>query len=330
VRCNIVPIASLLPLEQVFPVHLKNLGDMIDDSGIMMKALIVDIEDGIILDGSHRYAYLLSRGFKEAPVYLVDYDDENIRVGSRLLHKFLIKEGEDVKISKQICREHARSGSLFPPRTTRHFFPFRKADISLPLGRLVQGRPVSVDHLVSDADINEEINHNRSYIEEISEEYEAIIQYLSEVAQTKKYLEDQVLKMSNSKKIAFFPGKFQPPHIGHVQTLLRLMPYYKKIIIGVTEHRVDDIDISLDDIKAMLSSFLKSFEHVEICEVEGVLTEKEDLRGLPEFDVLLSGNKEVLRWAEEHGVEAKFVHRSEGLFCSGTEMRLVIKEGVNA
>ena len=34
---------------------------------------------------------------------------------------------------------------------------------------------------------------------------------------------------------AFFPGKFHPPHIGHVQTILDILPDYDKVIIGVTE-----------------------------------------------------------------------------------------------
>lgn len=194
---EIVPINRLIPLEQVFPTHLKNLEDMIDKNGFMMKAIIADEKDGTILDGSHRYVYLLKKGFKTAPVYWVNYDDENIRVGSKLLHKFLIEEKENINISKKICRERALSGNLFPPRTTRHFFPFRKADITLPLKQLKKGKPVDVLHLIADVDINEEIKSNKDYIKEINEEYEAIIQYLSEVSQTKKYLEYQVLKMEN-------------------------------------------------------------------------------------------------------------------------------------
>ena len=323
-RYEIVSIDSLIPLEQVFPTHLNNLEKMINSSGFMLKAIIADEKYGTILDGSHRYVYLLKNGFKTAPVYWVDYDDENIRVGSKLLHKFLIREKENIKISKKICRDRSLSGNLFPPRTTRHFFPFRKADITLPLKQLKKGKPIDVLHLIADVDVNEEIESNKGYIEEINEEYEVIIQYLSEVSQTKKYLEYQVLKMSNSKKVAFFPGKFQPPHIGHIQTIMNILPHYKKIIIGITEDRPDGINVTSNYIKNILNQFFKSFDHVEICKIKGVLTKKENLDGLPEFDVLLSGNEKVIKWGDKHNIESKYIPRSEGMFCSGTEIRSIL------
>ena len=179
-KYKIVSIRSLVPLEKVFPTHLKNLEKMIDNDGFMLKAIIIDEKTGIVLDGSHRYVYLLKKGFKEAPVYLVNYNDENIRVGTHLRHRFLI-DG-DSGISKKECCSRALSGNLFSPRTTRHFFPFRKADISLPLDRLRKGKPVDVKHLISDVDTSEEITHNKTYIKEINEEVEVIIQYLSEVS----------------------------------------------------------------------------------------------------------------------------------------------------
>ena len=131
--------------------------------------------------------------------------------------------------------------------------------------------------------------------------------------------------MSRSKKVAFFPGKFQPPHIGHVQTLLNILPYYKKLIIGLTEDRASNINISTEDIKHILVPFFKSFDNVEICEIKGVLTEKKDLNGLPEFDIILSGNSKVLEWATNHKLNSKYIPRSEGVFCSGTEIRLALE-----
>lgn len=325
-RYEIVDIHRLIPLEKVFPTHLKNLEEMINKSGYMMKAIIADEKDGIVLDGSHRYVYLLKNGFKTAPVYWVDYSDENIRVGTKLLHKFLIEE--EVGISKQSCCERALNGDLLPPRTTRHFFAFRKADITLPLSQLKKGKPIGVSNLIANVDVNEEIDHNKKYIEEINEEYEAIIQYLSEVSQTKKYLEDQVFRMSESKKIAFFPGKFQPPHIGHVQTILKIYPYYKKIIIAITEDKAEGLDINVEEITSVLTSFFKSFENIEICAIRGILTKKKDLEDLPEFDILLSGNRKVLSWAKKYNVKLGYIPRSEGIFCSGTEIRLCLGENI--
>ena len=98
-KCEIVSIDKLLPLELVFPTHLKNLEDMINKDGFLLKAVIVDRKTGTVLDGSHRYVYLLKNGYKEVPVYWTDYDDENIRVGTILSHRFMI-DG-DCGISKE-------------------------------------------------------------------------------------------------------------------------------------------------------------------------------------------------------------------------------------
>jgi len=58
--------------------------------------------------------------------------------------------------------------------------------------------------------------------------------------------------------------------------------------------------------------------------IKGVLTEKKNLDGLPEFDTLLSGNDNVLTWAENNGIKASYIHRSDGYLCSGTEIRSIL------
>ena len=143
-KYEIVPITKLKPLEQVFPEHLRNLETMIDKDGFILKAIIIDKKTGIVLDGSHRYVYLLKNGYKEAPVFMVDYLSEDIRVGTRLEHRFFI-EGTS-GISKKECIDRGVSGNIYPPRTTRHFFPFRKSDISLPLTSLKKLRKLIEFH----------------------------------------------------------------------------------------------------------------------------------------------------------------------------------------
>jgi nicotinamide mononucleotide adenylyltransferase len=325
-KYEIVSIDKLKPLEKVFPTHLKNLEAMIDSDGFLLKAIIADVKTGTVLDGSHRYAYLLKKGFKEAPVYWADYDDENIRVGTHLSHRFLIDGSSG--ITKHACRQRALSGLLFTPRTTRHFFTFRKTDISLPLSSLKIGEPVDISHLVADVGVVDEIQHNEHYIAEIDEEVETIVRYLSEVMETKKYLLDQIDSMNESKLVALFPGKFHPPHIGHIQTILGLLPRYKRLIVGVSEHQPEQAILTPDEIQKTLVSFFEDYEDVNVCRISGVLVEKETLDGLPKFDVMLSGNEDVLEWAKKHGLEARRVPRSVGYLYSGTEIRTAFtKEG---
>ena len=118
---------------------------------------------------------------------------------------------------------------------------------------------------------------------------------------------------------AFFPGKFQPPHLGHVLTIMGIYNEYDKIIIGVT----DDTPRVLEQ-KVVRNVFEKVFQHlpkIEVAVIEGVLCLRPSREGLPEFDVLLTGNPDVVTWAKNHEVPSRFIHRSEGLGFSGTMIR---------
>ena len=323
-KYEITSINNLKPLEKVFPNHLRNLEKMIDSDGYVLKAIIADKTHGVILDGSHRYAYFLKRGYKEVPVHWVDYGNDSVRVGTKLKHRFLIDGC--VYISKEECIKRALTGDLFLPRTTRHFFTFRKSDITLPLSELKKGKPNDISHLIYDCEIMKEISHNEKYIGEIDEENEIIIKYLFEIAETKQYLLQQISDMKNSMKVAFFPGKFHPPHLGHIQTILKLMGKYKKVIVCVSGHVPDDAITTPQNIFAEIKKFFNNNEDIDVIFLDEILVEKKDLTGLPKFDVLLSGNQDVLDWAEKQNIKGEFMARSEGFLFSGTEMRNIIRE----
>jgi nicotinamide mononucleotide adenylyltransferase len=127
----------------------------------------------------------------------------------------------------------------------------------------------------------------------------------------------------NNDQIAFFPGKFHPPHIGHIITILNFLPKYKKVIIGVSEHMPETAIATPDEIINMLKSFFLNFDgDIEIYKIKGVLVEKKDTIGLPKFDILLSGNKDVLDWAYSMGIECKYTERSTCI--NGTEVRRLL------
>jgi len=191
---EIVNISKLKPLELVFPNHLENLSKMLLDSGVIKSPILADRKTGIVLDGSHRYIFFLKNGYKNVPVVFVNYQDENIRVGSKLIHRFLIDS--ELSISKAEVLDRGLTGRLFTPRTTRHFFPFRKNKfVNLKLSELKKGSPVNVDKYIANVSIQDEINHNDMYIEEIEFEIDEMIKYMEEVRQTKDYLKKQIKLM---------------------------------------------------------------------------------------------------------------------------------------
>ncbi len=171
-----------------------------------------------------------------------------------------------------------------------------------------------------------EINENS--IKEINEEIDEIIDHLTELYETRKYLTRQLELMKESMKVAFFPGKFHPPHIGQIQTIFRILNKYKKIILCVSGHMPDDPVTTPYKIYCLLKSFFKDYDNIEVIFLDEILINKTNLDGLPQFDVLLSGNEAVLNWAKSYNIECEFCERSEGFLLVGTDIREILnKEG---
>jgi cytidyltransferase-like protein len=186
-------INKLKPLEMVFASHLQNLSSMIEKSKSVDKPLIVDINSKVILDGSHRFAYLKSIGCRFAPVLFVDYKDESIFVGNRLKHRFIKDKNHTITKSEVI--KNALNEELYEPRTTRHFFPFIKEDYPTSLEKLEPSGSVDIKYLISKTDKKQEIEHNVKFIEEIDEEIAHLNRYIKEEFQTKEYLTKQIKMM---------------------------------------------------------------------------------------------------------------------------------------
>ena len=124
-------------------------------------------------------------------------------------------------------------------------------------------------------------------------------------------------------KTALFPGKFQPPHLGHIQSLMSLYDDYEKIIIGVTEDYPNVIPV-----KEVITIFEDIFKHLkkyEVIAISGILVKSKSLSHLPDFDVLVSGNDKVISHISSFSKETRFLTRSQGIGYSGTEIRTLIK-----
>ena len=320
----IISINLLKPLEKVFSYHLKNLSKMILDDGFVKAPIIAEKKHGIVLDGSHRYIFFLMSGYKEVPVKFVDYDDEHIRVGARLIHRHLIEER--LSISKQDIIRRGLAGELFPPRTTRHFFPFRKNErIDLSLDSLKRGKAVEVTNFISDSSLQDEIDHNKQYLSEIEHEFDELIRYMEEVRQTKNYLKTQIQMMKvKSTSVAFFPGKFQPVHMGHITSIMKIFDDYEKIIIGITSDSPNIL--SLDERKNIFESVLYKFEKIEYVFFDTSLIDIKDKTRLPQFDVCVSGNEKVIDFMNKNNFKTRLLKRSKGVGYSGTEIRSIFEK----
>ena len=127
--------------------------------------------------------------------------------------------------------------------------------------------------------------------------------------------------------IAFFPGKFQPVHLGHIVTLMSIYNKYDKIIVGITEDKPEII--SQEERKRIFESVLKYLPKFEIVLIKGAIVNSISLEHLPNFDVCLTGNHEVIEKLNEFGLKTEMIERSQGIGYSGTEIRSLLKNNLN-
>ena len=145
---------------------------------------------------------------------------------------------------------------------------------------------------------------------------------MEEVRQTKNYLKSQILMMQeNAKPVAFFPGKFQPVHMGHIASLMRIFDDYDKIIICITSDSPNIL--SFDERKSSFQSVLSKFNKIEYFFLETALVNIKDINILPTFDVCVSGNKSVIDFMRSNNFKTRLLGRSQGVGYSGTLLRSI-------
>lgn len=264
-KYEIVKIERLKPLEFVFAHHLHNLETMISD--VVNKPIIADINTGTILDGSHRYVFFYKNGYLDVPVLWVNYQDERISTG--------------IPITKL---EIINRKNLLHPRTTRHKFPFIKTDIPTKLIKLKKGNEREFSHLVYDSSLEEEIEHNRKYLAEIDE--------------TRDYIQKQLNMM---KEEGYFVGKFNPPHMGHALTILKLKEEYNLTVV-VTKDVPKNSKYNQDEIVTEIKNL-----GVNVIKFNGKLTNQETD---PFNKTILTGNEDVIEWCKNKNVKYEFIPRS--------------------
>lgn len=122
-KVEILDIGLLRQHERVDERRLAELYEEIRVDGLIKKAVAVDLNTYIIIDGHHRYNVLKSLGCKRIPAILVDYFSPILKVYSW---------NSNGKISKSSVIEAGVSGKLFPAKTTKHmiYFGGRKFHIS--------------------------------------------------------------------------------------------------------------------------------------------------------------------------------------------------------
>lgn len=102
---------ELLPHEKVEISSVELVMKIISRERALRVPVLVEAKHGIILDGHHRFEAIRKMGASYVPVFIVDYDSEDISVFPRR---------KDVYVSKQEVVRRALRGELYPFKSTRH------------------------------------------------------------------------------------------------------------------------------------------------------------------------------------------------------------------
>ncbi|MCQ5337468.1 MAG: ParB N-terminal domain-containing protein [Candidatus Methanomethylicia archaeon] len=111
IEVKILPISTLKPHEEINFEVVRELAIIIKKEGIFRRAIAIDKENYIILDGHHRVKALEILGCRFIPCLLLDYFSPLIVVSSW---------NNNISLSKELIIDAGIKGKLLPPKTSKH------------------------------------------------------------------------------------------------------------------------------------------------------------------------------------------------------------------
>ena len=129
--------------------------------------------------------------------------------------------------------------------------------------------------------------------------------------------------------IAMFPVRANPPHLGHIITLLKIKDDYEKIIIAVSDNTYDGAKpqiISKEEVAFILNEVFKHFPKYEIIFSEERFITRTFFDDLPKFDIVVTGNPISYKNMKQQGIPVRFIERTP--IYRGTFIREAYKRGM--
>jgi L-serine kinase (ADP) len=138
-RFALLPVGDLKTHEKAQPDRVRRVVRQMQSTGVVRKAIIVDSNSMVVLDGVHRLSALQRLGAARVPAWLVDYSDEGVVV---------LSKDRKTHFPKEAVIRAATKGPKLPPKSTRHMVKGKdgnlvhisklQGDVSVPLSTLMQ------------------------------------------------------------------------------------------------------------------------------------------------------------------------------------------------
>lgn len=139
-------------------------------------------------------------------------------------------------------------------------------------------------------------------------------------------------------KIAVFSGRFDPPHLGHLITMVKLSNDHDIVIVPVLSYddRLVDAATAIETMKRVTKALNNnkvrfSINIVHFAKISagdyGRLLRREGVDQSINEVIYYSGNHEVLNHMNDIGVKNKFIERSFDEYYSSTIIKNGIKHG---
>lgn len=132
-----LPLEQLRGHEEVDEAAVRELVRALRSDRVFAEPIWVARGSFAVLNGHHRVEALRRLGARRIPAWVIDYESELVRLEPW-------RPGTAVAKSEVVRR--ARSGELYPPKTTRHRLMIELPARPVPLAELFAAEPTPVAH----------------------------------------------------------------------------------------------------------------------------------------------------------------------------------------
>ena len=116
-------------------------------------------------------------------------------------------------------------------------------------------------------------------------------------------------------KVALFPGRFQPPHLGHVLSIMSIYDDYDYIIIGITG--VEPTIMTQEQVAVTFSKIFKNSLKIRFINLAGK-KKLEWINYIPkDVNIVITANKETAEELAVRGIKHKLIKRGHVHDCKG-------------